>query len=493
MEQGHKPVVGAVYGVYVEQLKRYGAYQILEAERDSVCYIVLDYLEWEPPKEEVLSELQPLYLERFRHHHALDMKYIHNNRVPRDYVFAGVCSPVTNKSCNIYAGNEWGHGIEYVDEMDWREADSKQKENYKKYINSGEWVNLPKGSFRKRERVLTTTLYEALGEKFSVELFPCITDVEIEGQNPGILDCIAGASLIRAFRWKASKTEVLDFRNTKIRKLVLDGTGVKRIYLPDGVRYLKLTGQLHPKLQVVGKTIDLNLSMEKNELYNYGLSDVQNLSVFRIEELDLTEIPRLFPKLRSLMVEGKPGIIKNLENLGKLPFLRNLTISDLFGFSAEDMKILERVPELRSLDLDSIPKEAGMAVRKTWRGKLDYLEIKKLRSDDWLKENLENPFRHWDGSEFIPARAYKRTIQQYKKTKKQLEQVKTREEAVAVVKEYGLCFNCLNEKYEEFIETDEREDIFLVLEQLYEQFLKNKNLIGLDEFLDILDKIRDKW
>lgn len=48
------------------------------------------------------------------------------------------------------------------DRMDWRQGDAKQKENYKKYINGGEWVNLSKGSFRKNEPVLTAALYEAV-------------------------------------------------------------------------------------------------------------------------------------------------------------------------------------------------------------------------------------------------------------------------------------------------------------------------------------------
>ncbi len=350
-----------------------------------------------------------------------------------------------------------------MNEIDWQQGDAKQKENYKKYINSGEWVNLSKGSFRKNERVLTTKLYEAVEHKFSVEVFPCVT-------------------------------EVLDFRNAQqLHSFELDGTGVKRIYLPDDVRYLKLTGKLHSELQIIGKTLILNLSMEDANLCNYGLSDVHNLSVFKIKELDLGEIPLLFPKLRSLGLWGKPGILNNLETLGKLPFLKDLALSDLFGFSAEDMNILEQISELRSLALYSIPKEAGMAIKKTWKGKLDYLKVERLRSDEWLKENLENPFCDWDGSEFVPAAAYKKTIQQYKKTKKHLEQAGTRDEAVAAVKEYGLCFNRLNRQYDQFIETDEREDLFLVLEQLYEQFLKNKNLIDLDAFLNILDEIRDEW
>ena len=494
MKQERKPAVGAVYGVYVEELGKYGAYQILEVDRGSICYVVLDYLESEPPKEDLLPDLQPLYQERFRFHHAMDMKYISNNRIPRDYIFCGVCPPVTSRSCNNYAGDKWGNGIEYLYEMDWRQGDAKQKENYKKYINSGEWVNFSKGSFRKNEGVLTTALYEAAGHNFSIELFPCMTTVEIEGPNPGILQCISGASLIRTFRWKSPQTEVLDFRSVQqLHTFELDGTGVKKIYLPDNVRFLKLTGKLHPELQITGKTRSLNLSMENADLCNYGLSDVRELSVFRIGEFNLEEIPSLFPELRSLVLTGKPGIITNLEALGKLRFLKDLSIMELFGFSAEDMKILERIPELRSLDFYSIPKEAGMAVKKAWKGKLDYLNVERLRSDDRLKENLENPFRNWDGSEFVPAAAYKKTMQQYKKTKKQLEQAGTREEAAAAAKEYGLGFNRLNRQFGQFIETDEREDLFLVLEQLYEEFLKDKNLMDLDEFLNILDEIRDEW
>ncbi|MBD5134647.1 MAG: hypothetical protein HDT39_01590 [Lachnospiraceae bacterium] len=493
MKQGYKPEVGAVYGVYVEELRKYGAYQILEVEQGSVCYIVLDYLETEPPKKEDLSGIRPLYLERFRYHHALNMKYIYTNRVPEDYIFIGVCAPVTNRSCKVYSGKEWGHGVEYLDEADWQEADSKQKENYKKYINSGEWVTFKKDSFRKNEGVLTTELYKAAGENFSVDQFPCVTAVHIEGANPGILDCIADASLIHTFHWQEPQTEELDFRNTRLHTFELDGTGVKRIYLPDGVRSLKLTGRLQPELQIIGETVSFTIDMETDRIFHYGLTNVKRLFLGGIKELSLEKIPVVFPELHSLTIAGEPGIIKNLDALGRMCSLRDLTVYDLFGFSADDMKVLEKLPQLRSLDLYSIPKEAGLAARKICKGKLDNLEVQRLRSDDWLKENLDNPFRHWDGSEFVPIGAYKKTMQQYKKTRKQLKQVKTREEAVEVVKEYGCCFNLLNKRYDEFIETDEREDLFSVLEQLYEEFLRDKGLIGLDDFLDILDEIREEW
>ena len=313
------------------------------------------------------------------------------------------------------------------------------------------------------------------------------------GANPGILDCIKDASLICKFRWKDPQTEVLDFRNTRLHSFELDATGVKQIYLPAGARSLNLTGRLDSDLQVTGDTMGLTLSMKKAGLSDYGLSHVRELFLGDIEMLDLGEISVLFPELRALTLTGQPGTLKNLKALGNLAFLRELTIWDLFGYSAEEIQVLGQLSELRSLDLDSIPKEAGLAVRKMWKGKLDYLGVRKLRSEEWLKENLENPFRHWDGSEFVPAAAYKKTMQQYKKTKKQMAQIRTKEDALAAAEEYGRCFNGLNRRYGQFIETEEREDIFQVLERLYHQCLQNKNLVERDDFLNALDEIRDGW
>lgn len=493
MKQDYKPIAGAVYAVYVEPLKRFGAYQILEVNRGSIGYIVLDYMEPEPPTEEMLSDLQPLYRERYRYHHVLDMRYIDQARVPADYIYIGTCSPVTDKPCCSYAGNKWDDGDEYMVEMYWQQGDERQKENFKKYMTSGEWVSLPGGSFKKWENTLTMELYEAADGKFSIELFPCITNVHMEGPDSGILGAIADATLILDFHWNAPRTEVLDLRNIRSRIFTIDGTGVKKIFLPDSAVRLCLIGELQPELQIIGEIRVLTIKMESTRVFPYGLSQISRLSLHNVDGLDLAEFPVIFPELRSLTLTGKPGVIKNLDILGRLPALRHVSIWDLFGFAAEDIYALEKLSGLEYLDLGSIPKEAGLAARKIWKGKLGFLSVKKLRADDWLKENLENPFRHWDGSEFVPAGAYKLAMQQYKRTRKQLEQAKTREEAVAAVKEYGECFNRLNKRYDQFIETDEREDLFLVLEQLHEEFLKDKGLIHLNDFLNILDEMREEW
>ena len=62
--------------------------------------------------------------------------------------------------------------------------------------------------------------------------------------------------------------------------------------------------------------------MENTQLYNYGLSNVPNLFVF----MDFVEIFLLFPKLRSLLLEGKQGMIKHVAAVENLLFLRDFVI-----------------------------------------------------------------------------------------------------------------------------------------------------------------------
>ena len=48
------------------------------------------------------------------------------------------------------------------------------------------------------------------------------------------------------------------------------------------------------------------------------------------------------------------------------------------------------------------------------------LRITKPRKTEWLAQNLDNPFRGWDGAEHIPAAAAKKAANQYRKTRSQL-------------------------------------------------------------------------
>lgn len=493
------PVVGGVYSMYVEELGKYGAYQVLEADRDSVLYVVLDCLGDEPPKREALAGLKPLCQERFRYHHRPDMKYISSGRIPRDYTLIGVCPPVISGRCSVFAG-DWQDGREYVYEHNWNQGDSQQRAEYKQFINSGDSVRVGGEYFRKNYGGLNMHLYRAAGGNLPVSSFPCLTFVEIEGPCPEVTGWIKGRSLIRTFRWKAPETEILDFRGTGLCFLELDVTGVKKIFLPDGVQRLSLSGVPDSELQIMGlldRELDIELSLDSSKFDDWGAAiaglRVRRLRLTGVGELDLAAVAGLFGEITALSVQGKPGFLVNFEGLGQMKRLRTLSFGDLFGYGEKETEILEKLPELRQLWMDSVPREAGLAVKKRFKNRLDSLEVRKLRALEWMKENLDNPFRHWDGSDFVPKAAFKSASAQYVKTKKRLRQAQGKEEIEAAVRDYGECFNRLNRRYEEFIETVEREDVFRALEQLYREELEGKSFVDLEEFLGILDDVRDDW
>ena len=128
-----------------------------------------------------------------------------------------------------------------------------------------------------------------------------------------------------------------------------------------------------------------------------------------------------------------------------------------------------------------------------------------MRDSGWLADNIDNPLRKWDGSGFVPAAAYKRSFKCYKDTKKLLLNAENSEDVIEIVRQYTRNFNGLNRKYGQFIETEEREDIFMAMEQLYKECIlgksnnnKSRNTtkdinITLEEVLDVIEENKEDW
>ena len=211
------------------------------------------------------------------------------------------------------------------------------------------------------------------------------------------------------------------------------------------------------------------------ELHDYflpdiGLSRITNLRLTNIQNFSLKNIPSRFPSLTWLGLAGKPGFIHDLIEISELHELETLTIDELFGFCDNDFPRPENLPELWRLWVASIPANAGKAIKKLYKGKIQDFTATKLRSDEWLKENMNNPLRHWDGSEFIPKSKYNKSVALWKETRRRiLEEANKTEIDFPAIKniavEYIEGFNKLDRR-SPFIETEEREDIFTAFEQI---------------------------
>lgn len=498
---------GEVYAFYAEMSGKYGACQILAADERSVCYVLLDYLEDVLPGEDILECLKPYHREAFRYHHQIVKAGIENTPVPRDYRYIGRCELKSSPVWNSYSW-KWPAGEDYYYEERWRSFDESARAAYKKYINSGDFVSVHGRMFKKNTGGLREELYQCLTETDTLEEFPCITYAELQGYSEKLEKLISTAPLLRTLRLKKAGVEVLDLGKTCLDDLELDMSGIRRLVLPKNIRSLKLYGELQPALRIddslCGGKLRLEISLKKALPQRYGLQKMQvhRLRLTDIGELDMEQAAGQFPEAEYISMSGSPGIVTHMRAAGKLSGLRSLSCKDLFGYGAKDIEALEGLHELRELDFDSAPREAGLYLKKHWKGRLDRLSVAHLRNEGWLRDNLKNPLRHWDGSEFIPKAAYRSARKCYQDTKKQLLEAADRREIEEAVRRYTRHFNKLNDRYEAFIETEEREDIFAAMQRLYEECILHGDCGQADETAapltlaqvwNVMEQERESW
>lgn len=184
-----------------------------------------------------------------------------------------------------------------------------------------------------------------------------------------------------------------------------------------------------------------------------------------INEIDLQELSSDYPHLRELRLWGKPGNIRNFAAVEQFRELEEFSTYDLFGFTAQEIPGPERMPHLRWFWMTSLPEDAAKEAKKLYQKKRAEgfdLWITKPRKAEWLAQNLDNPFRGWDGAEHIPAA--RKATSQYRKTRSELLKLSqepgqdVQEYALAAVAAYTQTFNKMR-----FIETEERDEISTAL------------------------------
>ena len=139
----------------------------------------------------------------------------------------------------------------------------------------------------------------------------------------------------------------------------------------------------------------------------------------------------------------------------------------------------------------SLPETAAKAAKQLWKSKpgMD-LRITKPRKPEWLAQNLDNPFRGWDGAEHIPAAAAKKAANQYRKTRSQLMKLAAepgedaQAQAMDAVTAYTQTFNKMG-----FIETEERDEIYMALRGILDAL--PDSALQKDSLIEKFDELRD--
>ena len=192
---------GDVYAFYIEELGKYGTCQVLDVWGGSLCYILLDYLGEEVPSENDLKEIKPFYKECYINRHRMVKQVIDKLSVPGNYIYIGkIPLVVTNCRDGSYFNDVWHQGIDYIFEERWNAAGNEAQRNYKKYINSGEFVRIKEELVKKNKDCLDNDLYKLLDDNGSLCGFPCIISADIHGYSQKLVNLIKTSPLLHSLK-----------------------------------------------------------------------------------------------------------------------------------------------------------------------------------------------------------------------------------------------------------------------------------------------------
>lgn len=491
---------GDVYCVYNNYLKKYTACQITKIEENDknpkAVILSLDWSGEEPLKEAELSSLQPLYKDFMYWNRGIHLSNVDVN-VPTNYTFVGNVTPLTDESTNSYA--TWGNGYEVYRQLKWQEIPKEQRDAFKEADKSEEKVIFAGEECGISKRRLNDE-WKPFEDAMELKVFPCLTHLTLNKWHKNLYEYLQSTPFISELVLENHNQTKLDFSKTSVCTLSIDMTDVEELILNDGLEQLILLGEIRKdcNIQANGNEQTLLLQCDKVIPKLKGLQALGKLHVIKIEELDIQEVLNAYPKLTELRLWGKPGNLLHFDTLSEFKELEVLTTMDLFGFTAEDIPRPDSLPNLRRFWMNSLPEDAAKVAKKLYKKRkgegLD-LWVTQPRKPEWLAQNLDNPFRSWDGQENITPANAKKAAALYRKTRAGMVKLvesspdEMMQGATELVKLYTEGFNKMDKgKY--FIETVEREDIYTALDDILDLIPAEFN-IDKENLLNFFDELKD--
>lgn len=487
--------IGDVYALQEREIGKWFTFQIVQIGEENAVYIDLDYWSEKIPEERDLNKMSYL---RLNHH--LWNNETHQCWAPIKFfpVHAKKVGNMTTRpfeECKSY-GN-WPNGSQQKWTEKWEKLPKDQVLAFKEARTKwNETIIVAGKEVKKNLYGLFDDTLGAVSDFSEFDKLPGLGRITTTKDHPQLIPFLERRYLIRELVWDNCQRRELDLSRTHLEEVEISGEDIEAILLPSSISNLTLRGKLSPNLRIHspndGYYMVLRVELHDDFLPNVGLSRLTNLRLTSIQDFNLKDIPSRYPGLMWLGLAGKPGYIRGVAEISNLRKLETLTMDDLFGFSAEDFPCPEHLPELRNLWLESIPAETGKAIKKVFKGKIQDMLILKLRSDEWLRENLNNPLRHWDGCEFVPKSKYTKSVALWKDTRRRMmEETNHAELDFYAIKriaiDYVEGFNKLDCR-SSFIETEEREDIF----NAFEQILNETSLFEFkEELLQLIDEKRN--
>ena len=485
---------GEVYTVYNKYLERYTACQVAYiAPPDNVSsqsWAVILSLDWvgdAPLTAEELLHLRPLYKDFMywpRELHLLRVPV----EIPPQYTLVGILPSFADEPCRSYGG--WNDGYEVYRQIKWQEIPEERRRAFKEAMESdGEpeigGIPVKVSSHRLMDK------YLPFGSARELEALPCLSDLICERWHPDLLEFLRGNPFLDELTLLNHGQRTLDLRGTSIRKLMLDMTGLQELWLGEGTEQLLFQNKGPDACTIHASEDGSGLTLQFIGEYrpHRELPNLLGLHGIQLKDFDLSGLATVHPHLKELRLWGAPGNLGHFSAVREFRELTDLSTFDLFGFGAADIPAPEQMPELRWFWMTSLPEDAAKAAKQFWKSKPGMnLRITKPRKPEWLAQNLDNPFRGWDGAEHIPAAAAKKAAGQYRKTRSQLMKLATQPsenaQALEAVAAYTQTFNKMR-----FIETEERDEIYMALRGILDAL--PGDTLQKDALIEQFEQLRD--
>lgn len=365
--------------------------------------------------------------------------------------------------------SDWPHSDAAMEKW-WSDFPESERDNYKKCYKLNQDISL----FGQQLNSCDSEIFipdNAVQDWSILDSFGCLTSLKCEGRQDGLTDYLKKRSLIEYLDWKNCAHEKIDTSNANVNwlhKISIGGSQLKELILDSGMNYLYLEKKLNPELKIIhadqGKNLAITFwhNLVDGVVPNLNLPHLKALTIFSTC-IDAATIAASYPNLEDIDLRGELGIIKNIAELGKLKELKKLNLFDLFGYTSDEFPVRSQWSKLESIYIQTYPAELAKKLKTEFSDCKEYT-VKMPKKPEWITENLDNPFRNWEGRE-ISGGKIKKALTAYKKVNVEIRNLKKPAEKtklIPVLKEFTESIN----KISDVIDTIEREEVYDIYQEV---------------------------
>ncbi|WP_411342732.1 hypothetical protein ACE3MZ_13785 [Paenibacillus sp. WLX1005] len=507
------PSIGDIYCVYSDKMQSYTACQIIdlrisESSDETILASVLE-LDWcgkEIPHEHEWQHMKPLVCDFYFWNQKLDHSYVDAD-VPSNYIYVGTMPPLTDEQTNSYSGG-WNVGDSLYRQRSWEQIDPTARQRFKQAAADRGDIQLAGQTIRRNCSKVDDSLLQHLDHWSQLEQLPCLTEIQTSHGDEQLLDYLRSNPFIHRLVIEDCTIPVLDLTGTAVRNLSVTAVNMNTLRLNTPIEQLylniKQTALLEIEAPADGRDLILYASTvaDSGEVVPFsGLSRLRSLSLYHVRTLHIAELAKRFPDLHRLSVWGAPGNVQHMEHLVQLEQLHSLRMNDMFNFTSEQFPDPDEWSSIRVLDMVSLPAEAAKEIKKKYKKRAAagmHIHIKRPRKPEWLAENLNNPFRDWDGREGLTTTQAKKAAKAYNTLHAAIRKLDHADEQslLPLVEQYTKAFNAMQNSRSGYLETVEREEVYMALVSLLDlvdqqRAANDRERLLRDSLYDVFDQVRD--